>query len=112
MTHRHHEIDYIEFSAPQVADSRKFYESAFGWKFTEYAPTYLGIAGESKEQGGICHGEAATTLVVLYSKNLDATLTAVKEAGGEITKEPFAFPGGRRFHFRDPSGTELAVWSS
>ena len=49
---------------------------------------------------------------MLYSRDLDATLAAVRSAGGEITKPPFAFPGGRRFHFSDPSGNELAVWSA
>jgi predicted enzyme related to lactoylglutathione lyase len=36
---------------------------------------------------------------------------AVTAAGGEIVKPIFAFPGGRRFHFREPGGNELAVWS-
>jgi uncharacterized protein len=31
-------------------------------------------------------------------------------AGGVITLDPFDFPGGRRFHFREPGGNELAVW--
>jgi hypothetical protein len=50
-------------------------------------------------------------LVILYSRTLDDTASKVREAGGRIVKEPYTFPGGRRFHFSDPSGNELAVWS-
>ena len=80
--HIHHEINYVEFEIADMVQSKRFYESAFGWKFNDYGPDYAGI---QKGQGG--------------------------EAGGHITQEPFEFPGGRRFHFKDPSGNELAVWS-
>jgi predicted enzyme related to lactoylglutathione lyase len=50
-------------------------------------------------------------LLVLYSTDLAAVQQKIKAAGGKIVKETFAFPGGRRFHFSDPNGHELAVWS-
>ena len=111
----HHGIDYIEISATDLAASRAFYERAFGWAFNAYGPDYLGIqkAGGG-EMGGLCRADAVAKggpLVILYSDDLDASVGSVREAGGAITKEPFAFPGGRRFHFEDPSGNELAVWS-
>lgn len=111
--HTHHAIDYIEFTVADVAEAKRFYEAAFGWRFNDYGPDYAGIQGTSRELGGLCKGEVRTggPLVVLYSRELDATLAGVKAAGGRIVKEPFVFPGGRRFQFLDPSGNELGVWS-
>tara|TARA_R110002096_G_scaffold435826_1_gene663484 strand:- start:389 stop:745 length:357 start_codon:yes stop_codon:yes gene_type:complete len=108
-----HAIDYIEFTMSDLAAAKTFYGSAFGWEFTDYGPEYVGIKGEPREMGGFAKGEPVPggVLVVLYSANLDETLGAVRKAGGKITKEPFRFPGGRRFHFADPSGNELAVWT-
>ncbi len=111
--HHHHAIDYIEFTVTDMKRSQEFYSRAFGWKFTDYAPVYAGIQGPDRELGGFAVGTPTPggPLVVLYSQDLEATLAAVIEGGAEILKEPFGFPGGRRFHFRDPSGNELAVWS-
>ena len=113
--HIHHEIDYIEFEVTDMAQSQRFYEAAFGWKFTDYGPGYAGI---QKRGGGEAGGlrlapEVATggPLVILYSDDLGRSVAAVREAGGEITQPPLEFPGGWRFHFKDPSGSELAVWS-
>jgi len=114
-THRHHAIDYIEISVRDVAAAKRFYGAAVGWQFNDYGPGYAGIRGADREMGGLALADNVATggpLVVLYSRDLDATLAAVRAAGGEITKNPFTFPGGRRFHFRDPSGNELAVWSA
>ncbi len=113
--HTHHTIDYIEITVPDVAAAKAFYGQAFGWTFNDYGPGYAGIVGATREQGGLSQGEARGTggaLVVLYSEDLKATVEAVKAAGGEITTEPFDFPGGRRFHFADPGGNELAVWAT
>jgi len=113
-THAHHAIDYIEFSVRDIAAAKRFYAAAFGWEFTDYGPTYSGIRGERHEMGGLQQTAEVSTggpLVILYSGDLDATLDAVRAAGGAIVKKPFTFPGGRRFHFKDPSGNELAVWS-
>jgi predicted enzyme related to lactoylglutathione lyase len=113
-THTHHAFDYIEIVARDVAAAKAFYGKAFGWEFNDYGPDYAGIKGEAHEIGGFRKDEkggGGSPLVVLYSRDLAATLAAIREAGGRIVKEPFSFPGGRRFHFADPSGNELAVWS-
>ncbi|MGE3974935.1 MAG: VOC family protein [Bdellovibrionales bacterium] len=112
--HVHHSIDYIEFTVSDMAKAKEFYRSAFGWAFNDYGPDYAGIKKDAGEAGGLRFDKNVKTggpLVILYSKNLDETLAMVKGAGGEITKSPYAFPGGRRFEFKDPSGNELAVWS-
>lgn len=110
----HHRINYIEFAVRDLTKAKQFYDSAFGWDFNDYGPEYAGIKGESGEVGGLrldSQVEPGGPLVILYSNNLDKSVAAVKTAGGTISKAPFTFPGGRRFHFTDPSGNELAVWS-
>lgn len=112
--HSHHEIDYIEFEVTDMAQSQRFYETAFDWKFSDYGPGYAGIQKrDAGEAGGLrlAAEVAIGPLVILYSSDLDRSLAAVRAAGGEITQEPYEFPGGRRFHFKDPSGNHLAVWS-
>jgi predicted enzyme related to lactoylglutathione lyase len=106
-------IDYIEFPATDIAKTKAFYAGVFGWKFTDYGPDYT-----SFEDGRIAGGffskdtvAAGGALVVMYAADLAGALTKVQVAGGAITKEIFSFPGGRRFHFADPSGNELAIWS-
>jgi predicted enzyme related to lactoylglutathione lyase len=113
-SHIHHGIDYIEFGITDMTESKRFYEAAFDWKFNDYGPTYAGIQKQGGEAGGLRVEQDVSPggpLVILYSRDLESTLAKVREAGGRITKEPFDFPGGRRFHFQDPSGNELAVWS-
>ena len=110
----HHTIDYIEFTVRDLAAAKRFYTSAFGWQFNDYGPEYAGIQGGSGEVGGLHQaGEPRTTgpLVILYSDDLEKSVAAVRAAGGKVIQEPYAFPGGRRFTFTDPSGNELAVWS-
>jgi predicted enzyme related to lactoylglutathione lyase len=112
--HLHHAIDYIEFTVRDLDAAKRFYADAFGWKFTDYGPDYAGIQGTDGEVGGFSRTKDVRTrgpLVILYSSDLDQSLVAVRAAGGKILKEPFSFPGGRRFHFADSSGNELAVWS-
>ncbi len=104
-------IAYIELPSTNVAASKEFYGSLFGWKFQDWGPDYAsfseaGIAGGFN--GGGDHRTQAP-LVILESGDLEATLEKVEAAGGTITMPIFAFPGGRRFHFKDPSGQELAV---
>jgi len=115
IAHIHHAIDYVEFVVTEMAQAKRFYESAFGWTFNDYGPDYAGIRKQDGgEAGGLRSGPEVTTggpLVILYSSDLEATIGSVRKAGGQITQEPFDFPGGRRFHFTDPSGNELAVWS-
>lgn len=113
-THHHHQVDYIEFAVTDMTAAKHFYATAFGWTFTDYAPSYAGIQAEGREFGGLrleTELVSGGPLVVVYSTRLDASLSEVREAGGRIVKEPFKFPGGRRFHFLDPSGNELAVWA-
>lgn len=114
MTHTHHAIDYIELAVRDIGAAKAFYSAAFGWRFNDYGPEYAGIQGADGEVGGLRQTEESRTggpLVVLYSEDLEGSLDAVRSAGGAVVKEPFSFPGGRRFHFLDPSGNELAVWS-
>lgn len=114
VSHAHHGIDYIEFTVTDMAAAKRFYAAAFNWTFNDYGPEYAGIQGQGREVGGFrldAKASAGGPLVVLFSSDLDMTLGQVREAGGRIVTEPFDFPGGRRFHFQDPSGNELAVWS-
>lgn len=106
-------LDYLELPAGNGAiDSVKaFYAGAFGWSFTDYGPSYS--AFDEGLDGGF-DGSAASDvkpLPVLFSTDIEASLDAVREAGGTIVRPIFTFPGGRRFHFRDPAGNELAVWA-
>jgi len=110
----HYGIDYVEFTVRDLAAAKRFYAAAFGWQFNDYGPEYAGIKGAKGEVGGLHQTAQLRTggpLVVLYSKDLEKTLEAVCAAGGKIVREPFVFPGGRRFQFMDPSGNELGVWS-
>ena len=117
MTPVHHAINYVEITVTDMDAAQHFYAAAFGWRFTDYAPAYAGIQapGGDGEVGGLSLGqnvEPGGPLVLLYSDDLDATVAAVKDAGGTIAEEPYAFPGGRRFTFFDPSGNRLGVWST
>lgn len=105
-------IDYVELPSGAHPATKAFYASAFGWSFVDYGPTYAAFdAGlEGGFQGDPAEAPAAP-LVILYAEDLEAMLARVEAAGGAISKPVFAFPGGRRFHFRDPAGNELAVWS-
>lgn len=107
-------LDYIEMPATngKLDNVKAFYSAAFSWSFTDYGPTYSTFR-EGLDGGFDADASAASTkpLPVLYSDNLEETLDAVTSAGGTIVKPIFSFPGGRRFHFVDPAGNELAVWS-
>jgi len=113
----HHSLNYVELTVTDLAAAKSFYTGAFGWRFVDYGPEYAGIAGDDGEEAGglLLASEARPNggpFVLLYSADLDATADAVVSAGGTILQEAYAFPGGRRFHFSDPSGNELGVWSS
>ena len=104
-------IDYVEFGSPDLAASRAFFEKALGWSFTDYGPDYVAF-DKAGIAGGFTRAKDATwPLVILYADDLDAAEAAVRGAGGEVVKPQFDFPGGRRFHFREPGGNVLAVWS-
>ena len=112
-------LDYVELSVTDMQAARDFYGAAFGWTFTSYGDGYSGIRtaaeGDGEEAGGLALVDAAPArggpLVLLFSDDLDATVAAVQAAGGEVVNGPYGFPGGRRFHFLDPSGNELGVWA-
>lgn len=106
-------IDYVEFPVTDVARAKRFYGDVFGWKFEDYGPDYSSfhdgrLAGGFREEVAVKTGGP---LVVIYSTELGTVKEKILAAGGKIVKETFEFPGGRRFHFTDPSGNELAVWS-
>ncbi len=105
-------MDYIEFPATEIPATKRFYSDVFGWKFEDYGPDYTSFF-DGRLAGGFDkeRGPAPGVLVVLYASDLQATEAKVKAAGGKIVKPTFSFPGGRRFHFTDPNGNELAVWS-
>jgi predicted enzyme related to lactoylglutathione lyase len=104
-------IDYVEFPGKDLGATKKFYTAAFGWSFADYGPTYAAFEGQGIDGGFDAEDARPAPLVVLYANQLEAMLAKVVAAGGEISRDIVSFPGGRRFHFRDPSGNELAVWS-
>ena len=108
------QIDNIEFNVSDIARSKAFYASAFGWSFVDYGPTYTEFS-DGRLTGGFTTGEPVRPggpLIILYADDLEGTQLRLEAAGAIISREVFAFPGGRRFHFIDPDGYELAVWSA
>lgn len=113
---KHEKINYLEFPAKDLAATKVFFTKVFGWSFTDYGPEYASFDNAGIDGGFFSSPLSATAktgsaLVVLYSKDLEQTLSKVKQHGGIIVQETFSFPGGRRFHFTDPSDNEFAVWS-
>ena len=106
-------IDYVEFPGADLFEVKRFYGEAFGWAFQDYGPDYVAFEGQGADGGFTSDREEAPAkpMVVLYAHDLEAMAAKVRAAGGVITRGIFSFPGGRRFHFRDPSGNELGVWS-
>ena len=103
-------LDYLEMPGGDLGATKTFYAEAFGWQFIDYGPAYAAF-NEGLDGGFDADGAAPKPLPVLYAHDLEAMVEKVTAAGGEIVRPIFAFPGGRRFHFRDPAGNELAVWS-
>ena len=106
-------VDYIEFPAIDTTPVKAFYSQVFGWKFEDYGPQYSSFH-DGRLSGGFttqARPAAGGPLVVIYASDLEGVEGKIKAAGGSIVKETFSFPGGRRFHFADPSGNVLAVWS-
>ena len=105
-------VDYVEFGSSDFDETKRFYSAVFGWKFTDWGPEYISF-NDGRLSGGFTKAArpGGTPLVVIYATDIAAIEASVKENGGKIVKETFEFPGGRRFHFTDPSGNELAVWS-
>lgn len=111
----HHCFNYIELPATDLKAMKSFYGSVFGWTFQDWGKTYVAIHGAGVDGGfdadTIRKPSKDGALIVLNSTDLEGSLQAVKSAGAEISVPIFSFPGGRRFHFIDPSGNELAVWT-
>lgn len=105
-------IDYVEFQTPDMMASKAFLAAAFGWGFTDYGPDYAAFVGAGLDGGLDTTGDARAPLVILKTDDLEASEDRVRAAGGEIVKPIYAFPGGRRFLFREPGGNVLAVWSA
>jgi len=109
-------IDYIEMPSRNLPATKKFLAALFGWSFVDYGPDYASF-DDGRMAGGFFTSEktagvdSGAPLIVFYQLELEQTRTKVIELGGEITKEIFEFPGGHRFHFREPGGGEFAIWS-
>lgn len=115
-TAKHEKLNYVEFAAKDLTATSLFFKSAFAWEFTWYGDDYVSFSNQGLD-GGFYRADLTTredqggALLIFYSADLEATLQKVKDAGGFINKAVFSFPGGRRFHFYEPSGNEFAVWS-
>ena len=112
----HEKLNYVEFAAADLPATQSFFQKAFDWSFVDYGPDYTAFAGQGLDGGfykaNLCsRTDQGAALLVFYSQDLEATLAKVSGAGGHIVKPVFSFPGGRRFHFTEPSGNEFAVWS-
>lgn len=112
----HEKLNYIEYPSKNIPATKQFFEAAFGWNFVDYGPDYAVFANQGLDGGFYkseltSHSDKGAALLIFYSQALESTEQKVKEAGGIISKEIFSFPGGRRFHFIEPSGNEFAVWS-
>lgn len=108
-------INYIELPVTDMAATKTFYAAAFGWEYVDYGPSYASFSNASIDGGFDAESDRKPSgdgaLVVLFDDDLERCLARVSAAGGEITVPIFSFPGGRRFHFSDPSGNDLAVWA-
>jgi uncharacterized protein len=112
----HEKINYVEFPASNLQATKSFFENVFNWSFIDYGPDYTAFSNQGIDGGFFksplkSSSEKGAALVVLYSQDIEATQAKVEKAGGVIVKPLFSFPGGRRFHFLEPSCNELAVWS-
>jgi len=115
---QHEKVNYLEFAAKDLQATKVFFSEVFDWQFTDYGEEYTAFsADQAGMDGGFYHADLVSevskgaALVVLLSTDLEATQAKIEAAGGEICQAIFSFPGGRRFHFKEPSGNEFAVWS-
>lgn len=109
-------INYIEIPSKDLSITKQFFGDTFGWRFVDYGEEYVALENAGIDGGfyltdKLANAEEGGVLVVLYSKELEVTQEKVINHRGEITQAIFSFPGGRRFHFKDPNGNEYAVWS-
>ena len=109
-------INYVEFPASNIEATKAFFHALFAWQFDDFGPDYTAFSDEGIDGGFYRSDKQArqqdgSALVVFYSQDLEDCLQRVESAGGQVIKPIFSFPGGRRFHFTEPSGNEFAVWS-
>lgn len=113
---QHEKLNYLEFAARDLNATKAFFEKAFAWSFVDYGSEYTAFSGQGLDGGffkaDLCSSTSnGAALPVFYSNDLESTQNKITNAGGKIIKPIFKFPGGRRFHFTEPSGNEFAVWS-
>jgi predicted enzyme related to lactoylglutathione lyase len=113
---QHEKINYIEFPAKDLEATKSFFTKAFGWSFLDYGPDYAAFSNEGLDGGFFranlsVSAKQGSALLIFYSNDLSQTLAKVEAAGATILQPIYSFPGGRRFHFTEPSGNEFAVWS-
>ncbi|MEM6254726.1 MAG: VOC family protein [Cyanobacteria bacterium P01_D01_bin.156] len=113
---QHEKINYVEWPARDLAATKAFFSQVFGWVFTDFGADYTAFSNQGLDGGFfkadlVSASSTGGALIVFYSQNLEATQTKIEQAGGTIVQPTFIFPGGRRFHFTEPSGNEFAVWS-
>ncbi len=115
--HEHEKINYVEFPSKDIEATKAFFSVVFDWSFVDYEPEYTAFSIEGIN-GGFFKSELSVStengsaLIVFYSKDLEKTQSKIVNARGTVIKPIFPFPGGRRFHFSDPSSNEYAVWSN
>ena len=112
----HEKMNYVEFPCRNIAATKAFFSQAFNWVFEDYGPDYAAFSNEGLDGGFYTDDKAATAatgsaLIVFYSSDISSTEAKVRDSGGDIVTPLFDFPGGRRFHFTEPSGNEFAVWT-
>jgi len=112
----HGSINYIEFAAKDIPATKAFFRQVFEWEFEDYGDEYAAFTAKGLTGGFYAADMSSSSsnggaLMVFYSNDLESTLSAVQQANGQINRDIFSFPGGRRFHFIEPSGNEMAVWS-
>lgn len=112
----HEKLNYVEIPSRDLASTKAFFEKTFGWSFVDYGQEYTSFSGQGLDGGFFKADLSSSTatgaaLLVFYSDDLEGTLEKVSTAGGKVIKPIYSFPGGRRFHFLEPSGNEFAVWS-
>ncbi|MFT6406748.1 MAG: putative enzyme related to lactoylglutathione lyase [Arenicella sp.] len=115
---KHESIDYLEYPAHDLLSSKRFFEAVFDWTFTDYGAGYSAFEAKGLQGGGgfykaalASKSDQGAALAVFYSDDLASTQAKIEAAGGNIVKPIFSFPGGRRFHFEEPSGNQFAVWT-
>lgn len=116
MMNKHGKINYVELPAKDIPATKAFFTQVFGWSFEDFGSEYTAFADQGVD-GGFFKADLASSsktggaLIVIYSQNLESTQAKIEDAGGVVVEPIFSFPGGRRFHFTEPSGNEFGVWS-